>query len=277
MQLRNSEHALDAYRPTFDPHLDIATVVFSHVQCVKTRVNLALVSKLWLEASKPAAAYPLRFDFDAFPDTLAWKWRQLITRLLDNDEALSLPYERVVGLLGEAAKNVCDHAARLGSVRLLKWTRENNLAWSEDTCTYAAMNGQLPALQYLHENGCPWDSSTCMNAAAHGQLPALQYLHENGCPWDWETCSFAAYDGHLFVLQYLHENGCPWDENTYSSAAAKGHLPALKYLHENGCPWDEYTCDYAADNKHWDCVQYLVDNKCPGWEEYAEEYAEHLR
>jgi hypothetical protein len=48
-------------------------------------------------------------------------------------------------------------------------------------------------------------------------------------------------------------------------------------LHENGCPWDEYTCDYAADNKHWDCVQYLVDNKCPGWEEYAEEYAEHLR
>ena len=68
MQLRNGEHALDAYRPTFDPHLDIATVVFSHVQCVKTRVNLALVSKLWRDASKPAAAYPRTFDFDAFPD-----------------------------------------------------------------------------------------------------------------------------------------------------------------------------------------------------------------
>ena len=67
MQLRNGEHVLDAYRPTFDPHLDIATVVFSHVQCVKTRVNLAVVSKLWRDASKPAAAYPLRFDFDAFP------------------------------------------------------------------------------------------------------------------------------------------------------------------------------------------------------------------
>ena len=46
--------------------MDIATVVFSHVQCVKTRVNLAVVSKLWREASKPAAAYPLEFDFDAF-------------------------------------------------------------------------------------------------------------------------------------------------------------------------------------------------------------------
>ena len=50
--------------------MDIATVVFSHVQCVKTRVNLALVSKLWRDASKPAAAYPRRFDFDAFPDML---------------------------------------------------------------------------------------------------------------------------------------------------------------------------------------------------------------
>ena len=66
---------LDAYRPTFDPHLDIATVVFSHVQCVKTRHNLALVSKLWRDASKPAAAYPLRFDFDAFPDMSDWTRR----------------------------------------------------------------------------------------------------------------------------------------------------------------------------------------------------------
>ena len=39
MQLRNGEHVLDAYRPTFDPNLDIATVVFSHVQCVKTRAT----------------------------------------------------------------------------------------------------------------------------------------------------------------------------------------------------------------------------------------------
>ena len=84
--------------------MDIATVVFSHVQCVKTRVNLALVSKLWRDASKPAAAYPLRFDFDAFPDMHSWTRRTRLIGLLDNDEALSLPYERVVGLLGEAAE-----------------------------------------------------------------------------------------------------------------------------------------------------------------------------
>ena len=207
MELRSGNRKLDPYRPTFDPGLDVATVVFSHVRCVKTRFNLSLVSKLWRDASKPAAAYPDRFDFDAF--TESWrrhgdehildKWRTLITRMLDNDEALSLPYERVVGLLGGTANFVwcfCNRAASRGSVRLLKWARENNIAW---------------------------DAHTCYCAAKYGHLPALQYLHENGCPWDWETCY------------------------------------------------------YAALRKQWDCVQYAVDNKCPGWEEFAEEYAEHLR
>jgi hypothetical protein len=121
----------DPNEPTFDPGLDVAILVFSHVEHVKTRLNLALVSKLWLEASKPVAAYPSRFDFDAFP---RMGERTQLTRLiclLDNDEALSLPYERVVGLLGEATKReVFDCAASRGSVRLLKWARENNLAWS---------------------------------------------------------------------------------------------------------------------------------------------------
>ena len=89
MQLRNGIQTLDAYRPTFDPHLDIATEVFSHVQCVKTRVNLAVVSKLWRDASKPAAAYPLRFDFDAFPHMGLFNIDLRVVDLLDNDEAMS--------------------------------------------------------------------------------------------------------------------------------------------------------------------------------------------
>ena len=98
----------DTTRPAFDPGLDVATVVFSHVQCVKTRAHLARVSKLWRDASKPAAAYPLRFDFGAFPDMPSWdaeySHQPHDDDLLDNDEALSLPYERVVGLLGELTK-----------------------------------------------------------------------------------------------------------------------------------------------------------------------------
>ena len=91
MQLRNGIQTLDAYRPTFDPHLDIATVVFSHVQFGKTRGNLAVVSKLWREASTTSAAYPRTFDFDAFRDMPIWTQCLLYIRLLDIDEALSLP------------------------------------------------------------------------------------------------------------------------------------------------------------------------------------------
>ena len=91
----------DPNEPTFDPGLDVAILVFSHVEHVKTRLNLARVSKLWLEASKPAAAYPSRFDFDAFPRMDRHTRLTRLIGLLDNDEALSLPYERVVGLLGD--------------------------------------------------------------------------------------------------------------------------------------------------------------------------------
>ena len=201
--------APDTNHPTFDPHLDIATVVFSHVQCVKTRQSLALVSKLWREASKPAAAYPRKFDFDAFPDMPSRTRSTLITRLLDNDEALSLPYEGVVGLLGETAERVCNHAASRGSVRLLKWTREHNRDWSTYTCYFAAYNGHLSALQYLHENGCPWDSDTCSAAAANGHLSVLEYLHENGCPWDSYTCACAVDEEHWACLQYAVDYKCP--------------------------------------------------------------------
>ena len=74
MQLRSGKRKIDAYQPTFDPNLDIATVVFSHVQCVATRLRLAQVSKLWRDASKLAAGYPRRFDFsDAEAKRPTWR------------------------------------------------------------------------------------------------------------------------------------------------------------------------------------------------------------
>ena len=174
----------------------------------------------------------------------------VVLELLDNDEALSLPYERVVRLLGDAAGAVCEDAARRGSVRLLKWARENNLDWSTYTCSSAAYMRTPARSQVLARERVPLGLDTCYWAAEKGHLPALQYLHENGCPWHWSTCS---------------------------AAADNGHLPVLQYSHENGCPWDYGTCLNVGYYKHWDCLQYLVDNKCEGWEEHAEEYAEHLR
>ena len=196
MSTQNNKRKLDdAYRPTFDPGLDMMTEVFSHVQCVRTRHSLARVSKLWRKASKTAAAYPRNFDFDAFPRMYFLKRNPLIIRLLDNDEALSLPYERVVELLGEAAKNVCYFAAMRGSVRLLKWAREYNLDWSTHATHAAAVNGHLPALKYLHENGCPWNSNTCWLAVYEKRWDCLKYAVDNKCD-EWERFA-KGYAKHL--------------------------------------------------------------------------------
>tara|TARA_B100000767_G_scaffold266663_1_gene284337 strand:+ start:285 stop:833 length:549 start_codon:yes stop_codon:yes gene_type:complete len=129
MQLRSGKRKLDAIQPNLgsvlDPGLDIATLVFSHVQCVETRFNLALVSKLWREASKPAAAYPSRFDLSKLRrvtrmachgDRYSWqsheiKWQPTlhrdVARLMDNDGVLSLPCDRVFQLLRESFSVHC--------------------------------------------------------------------------------------------------------------------------------------------------------------------------
>ena len=197
MLLRSGKRKLDAYSPTFEPGLDIATVVFSHVQCVKTRVNLALVSKIWRDSSKTADAYPRTFDFDALPHMSDLRTSDRVMYMMDNDEALSLPYDRVVGLLGKVANDVmlCEDAAACGCVRLLKWARENNRAWSAFLCDCAAANGHLHVLKYLHENGCPWEWSTCHFAADLEHWDCLQYLVDNKCP-RWEICA-KKYAEHL--------------------------------------------------------------------------------
>ena len=177
MELRNGIHTLDAYRPTFDPHLDIATVVFSHVQCVKTRLNLALVSKLWRDASKPAAAYPLEFDFDAFPDMSYWRRSTRVIGLLDNDEALSLPYERVVGLLGETAKTYVN-TLLAGECKTAEVGRERTTLIGVST----------RAITQPIMGTCPL-SSTCTRTGALGtSTRALTQLQKVTCPLS-STCT----------------------------------------------------------------------------------------
>ena len=204
----------DTNRPTFDPNIDVATVVFSHVQCVQTRLNLAQVSKLWRDASKTAAAYPLRFDTTGLEAhmrprgsrslryintrrgsrTLRNTGLEIAVRLVDNDAALSLPSDRVFKLLGSAAsQQLLDiqewlyiNAAARGSIKLLKWARKNGCVIKARACQAASANGRLHALRWLRENGCPWDHWTLVTAANRRRNPkdlaCLRYAVENKCP-----------------------------------------------------------------------------------------------
>ena len=211
MQLRSGKRKIDAYQPTFDPNLDIATAVFSHVQCVGTRVRLATVSKLWRDASKLAAGYPRRFDISEVEAKRlkTEDWRKF-SFLIDNDEALSLPREQVFELVEslwvsetflfsseEKEEFLWHFAARIGSVRMLKWWRENDIPWPpKNACVLlAVIYGHLPALQWLHENGCPLHGQACYFARAGGNWHCLRYLVDNECP-GWEEYA-EKYADHL--------------------------------------------------------------------------------
>ena len=39
----------------------------------------------------------------------------------------------------------------------MKWLKENNCPWNEETFEYAAKNGNLENMKWLLENNCPWD------------------------------------------------------------------------------------------------------------------------
>ena len=56
----------------------------------------------------------------------------------------------------------CERAAFYGHLELLKWAREHNCPWDEDTCERAAFRGHLELLKWARANGCPWDKQRCL-------------------------------------------------------------------------------------------------------------------
>ena len=169
MQLTNGVQTLDAYRPTFDPGLDVATVVFSHIECVKTRASLAKVSKLWRDASKPTAslcALPAELKalvlskiehieahhvlalsstfqeafslLRALPRTWNLNFEGVegvladhLVRVLDDDSVRSLDKERALQLIGDGNKDrLCEYACGR-NFEVLKWAHnELDLPWA---------------------------------------------------------------------------------------------------------------------------------------------------
>ena len=59
------------------------------------------------------------------------------------------------GDLDDDYGRLCMWAAGAGQLEILKWLRENDFPWDEETCAAAALNGHLEVMQWLRANGCP--------------------------------------------------------------------------------------------------------------------------
>ena len=94
--------------PTFDVNEDVASVVFSHVTNVRTRVALAQVNTVWRKASKVASSLPPSLDFTGCP--LRWNerrtWFTKEAYVLGFQDVLDLPDAHFHGLLAQAGADL---------------------------------------------------------------------------------------------------------------------------------------------------------------------------
>jgi Ankyrin repeats (3 copies) len=242
--------------------------------------KMTLYSAVYSAASRVNLAHECGLDFDN------WKLQRIAGRAADISilqAAVEIGLQLTVEVLKGAAEatsvpklqwlhieqerplpyNICDIAARCGSIDALRWLKDHGSAYTARTCEFAAAGAHLHVLQFLHDEGCEWHESACRAAAKHGHLPTLQWLHEQGCPWFEEDICDAAGSGSREMLIYLQQQGCEYDEDTLHAAALEGQLAICQYLVAEQCPSTCMACTAAAAEGHLEIVPFLRESGCP--------------
>ena len=139
-----------------DLPVELAALVFSHIEHVQTRQTLEAMSSTFQEASSLPGALPRTFDLEGVAGNLA----DQLVRLLDGDRVRSLEKERALELIGVYKDRLCEYACGR-NFEVLKWAHnELDLPWapypagrvSDDVLvlrvlreTWSALKGRWPA------------------------------------------------------------------------------------------------------------------------------------
>ena len=194
----------DTNRPIFDPHLDIATVVFSHVQCFRTRHSLALVSKLWRDASKEVGSGTLSAK-DRYMLSLYEIQAESIVGIMNMasdhgvDMARQLPYHHAIMVELERKSQGDTFVKVLAREIFLRTVAERELyaktvaAKAAEAAAKAkkrAAKEKQRRAEFFEANGC----EPCHYAATHELWDCLQYSVENKCPgWEYYAEKYAKH------------------------------------------------------------------------------------
>ena len=185
----------DTNRPIFDPHLDIATVVFSHVQCFRTRHSLALVSKLWRDASKEVGS-----------GTLTAEDRSMLS-------LCEIQAEAIVGIMNMAS----DHGVNMARQLPYHHAIMVELERKSQGDTFVKVLARKIFLKSMAEAAecAKTKAAKAAEAAAKAEKRATkekqrraEFFEANGC----EPCHYAAYYKLWDCLQKAVDNKCPgWE------------------------------------------------------------------
>ena len=194
----------DTNRPIFDPHLDIATVVFSHVQCFRTRHSLALVSKLWRDASKEVGSGTLTAE-DRSMLSLCEIQAEAIVGIMNMasdhgvNMARQLPYHHAIMVELERKSQGDTFVKVLAREIFLRTVAERELyaktvaAKAAEAAAKAEKRGakeKQRRAEFFEANGC----EPCHYAATHELWDCLQYSVDNKCPgWEYYAEKYAEH------------------------------------------------------------------------------------
>ena len=201
----------DTNRPIFDPHLDIATVVFSHVQCFRTRHSLALVSKLWRDASKEVGSGTLTAE-DRSMLSLCEIQAEAIVGIMNMasdhgvNMARQLPYHHAIMVELERKsqgdtfvkvlareiflKTVAERALHLKTVAAKMVETDAKVEKRAAKKKKRAANEKKRRAEFFEANGC----EPCHYAATHELWDCLQKAVDNKCPgWEYYAEKYAEH------------------------------------------------------------------------------------
>ena len=181
----------DTNRPIFDPNLDIATVVFSHVQCFRTRHSLALVNKLWRDASKEVGYDTLFAKYRGLFEFCETQAQGIVSIMnMASDPAIQLPYHHAIKVELERRSQGDTFVKVLARKIFLKSMAEA----AECAKTKAAKAAEAAA--------------KAEKRATKEKQRRAEFFEANGC----EPCHYAAYYKLWDCLQKAVDNKCPgWE------------------------------------------------------------------
>ena len=242
--------------PTFDVNEDVASVVFSHVTNVRTRVALAQVNTVWRKASKVASSLPASLDFTGCPDEKMGEgkyscWTANCAYVVGIEGVLDLPETHFHGLLEQAGADFSRTAdqCNLGVIYDCAERYDKALEWymkgARQGCMFCESNiGMI----YKHGDGVEKNIDTALewftksaekdHAGAQYEAGAIHYdegRYEEAFQWFTKSAAQGDTDATLDLGEcYEKGNGVKKDISEalklYGKAIEKGHAEAKENL-----------------------------------------------
>ena len=179
--------------PTFDVNEQLASVVFSHVKDVRTRLALSLVSLVWRKASKVASAQSTS-AFDIRFEMLEWYKKGARHGNTECEISLGRLYCRGIGVERNvdtalqyfkkaAAKGNAEAQNSIGNCHHQKGRYEEAFNWYTKSAAHGHVNAERNlGVLYEHGRGVTKDISTAIEwytkAAEKGHVNAVKHLRK---------------------------------------------------------------------------------------------------